>query len=56
VTTPTGFAHWREILRVVEDYAASTRAPVREHTLLERHLSQREWRPFLLTELVTADR
>jgi putative flavoprotein involved in K+ transport len=29
---PDGFAHWREILRVVEDYAASTRAPVREHT------------------------
>jgi putative flavoprotein involved in K+ transport len=28
---PDGFAHWREILRVVEDYAASTRAPVREH-------------------------
>jgi putative flavoprotein involved in K+ transport len=29
---PNGFAHWREILRVIEDYAASTRAPVREHT------------------------
>jgi len=29
---PDGFAHWREILRVVEDYAVSTRAPVREHT------------------------
>jgi putative flavoprotein involved in K+ transport len=29
---PNGFAHWREILRLVEDYAASTRAPVREHT------------------------
>jgi putative flavoprotein involved in K+ transport len=29
---PDGFAHWREVLRVVEDYAASTRAPVREHT------------------------
>jgi putative flavoprotein involved in K+ transport len=27
-----GFAHWRDILRVIEDYAASTRAPVREHT------------------------
>jgi cation diffusion facilitator CzcD-associated flavoprotein CzcO len=27
-----GFAHWREILRVVEHYAASTDAPVREHT------------------------
>lgn len=27
-----GFAHWREILRVIEDYAASMRAPVREHT------------------------
>ena len=25
-----GFAHWREILRVIEDYADSTRAPVRE--------------------------
>jgi putative flavoprotein involved in K+ transport len=29
---PNGFAHWREILRVIEDYAASTRAPVRQHT------------------------
>ena len=29
---PNGFAHWREVLSVVEDYAASTRAPVREHT------------------------
>ena len=29
---PDGFAHWREILRVIEDYAARTRAPVREHT------------------------
>lgn len=27
-----GFAHWREILRVIQDYAASTRAPVRQHT------------------------
>ena len=27
-----GFAHWRDILRVIDDYAASTRAPVREHT------------------------
>ena len=29
---PDGFAHWREILGVIEDYAASTRAPVREYT------------------------
>jgi putative flavoprotein involved in K+ transport len=29
---PNGFAHWREIVRVIEDYAASTHAPVREHT------------------------
>jgi putative flavoprotein involved in K+ transport len=29
---PNGFSHWREILRLIEDYAASTRAPVREHT------------------------
>ena len=29
---PNGFAHWREVLRVIEDYAASTRAPVRERT------------------------
>jgi putative flavoprotein involved in K+ transport len=29
---PDGFAHWREILRVIEDYAETTRAPVREHT------------------------
>jgi putative flavoprotein involved in K+ transport len=28
---PNGFAHWREIMRVIEGYAASTRAPVREH-------------------------
>ena len=27
-----GFAHWREILRIIEGYAASIRAPVREHT------------------------
>jgi putative flavoprotein involved in K+ transport len=29
---PDGFAHWREVLRVIEQYAASTDAPVREHT------------------------
>ena len=29
---PDGFTHWREILRIVEEYAANTRAPVREHT------------------------
>jgi putative flavoprotein involved in K+ transport len=29
---PEGFAHYLEILRVIEDYAASTQAPVREHT------------------------
>lgn len=29
---PDGFAHYAEILRVIEDYAASIRAPVREHT------------------------
>jgi len=29
---PNGFAHWREVLGVIEDYAASTRAPVRERT------------------------
>ena len=29
---PHGFAHWREILSVIEDYAARTRAPVREQT------------------------
>ncbi len=27
-----GFADWREILRIVEDYAARTRAPVREQS------------------------
>jgi putative flavoprotein involved in K+ transport len=27
-----GFAHWREIPRIIEEYAAITRAPVREHT------------------------
>lgn len=29
---PDGFAHWHEVLRVIEQYAASTHAPVREHT------------------------
>src|SRR5215831_458175 len=29
---PDGFAHWREVLHVIEQYAASTHAPVREHT------------------------
>jgi putative flavoprotein involved in K+ transport len=29
---PDGFAHWREVLGVIEQYAASTGAPVREHT------------------------
>ena len=29
---PEGFAGYNEILRLIEDYAASTRAPVREHT------------------------
>jgi putative flavoprotein involved in K+ transport len=29
---PDGFAHWHEVLRVIEDYAASSRAPVHQHT------------------------
>ena len=29
---PDGFAHYSEILHVIEDYAVSMRAPVREHT------------------------
>jgi putative flavoprotein involved in K+ transport len=29
---PDGFAHWRQILSLIEDYAGSSRAPVREHT------------------------
>jgi putative flavoprotein involved in K+ transport len=29
---PDGFAHWREILNLIERYAASNQAPVREHT------------------------
>jgi len=29
---PDGFAHWREVLDVIEDYARSIRAPVRERT------------------------
>src|SRR6266540_6371441 len=33
---PDGFAHWREILRVIEDYAVSTGTPVREHTEVTR--------------------
>ena len=33
---PHGFAHWREILGILEDYAASMRAPVREDTEVTR--------------------
>ena len=29
---PDGFAHWREILRTIQEYAAGVEAPVREHT------------------------
>ena len=29
---PNAFAHWREILRLIENYAASLGTPVREHT------------------------
>jgi len=29
---PDGFAHYHEIRRMIEDYAASIRAPVREHS------------------------
>jgi putative flavoprotein involved in K+ transport len=29
---PDGFAHYSQILRVIEDYSASIRAPLREHT------------------------
>jgi putative flavoprotein involved in K+ transport len=29
---PDGFAHYSQILRIIEAYAVSTRAPVREHT------------------------
>ena len=29
---PDGFAHWHEILRVIEAYAAHRQTPVREHT------------------------
>jgi putative flavoprotein involved in K+ transport len=29
---PDGFAHWSEILRIIEEYAAAMRVPVREHT------------------------
>jgi len=29
---PDGFAHWRELVDVIEDYARSANAPVREHT------------------------
>ena len=31
-TDPEGFSHYSEILHVIEEYAASTQAPVREHT------------------------
>lgn len=33
---PDRFARWHEILRVIESYAASTRAPVHEHTEVTR--------------------
>jgi len=29
---PDGFAHWHEILCIIEEYAAAVRAPLREHT------------------------
>jgi len=29
---PDGFAHWHEILYIIEEYAAAVRAPLREHT------------------------
>ena len=29
---PDGFAHWHEILSIIEQYAAAVRAPLREHT------------------------
>ncbi len=29
---PDGFAHWHEILCIIEEYAAAARAPLREHT------------------------
>jgi putative flavoprotein involved in K+ transport len=29
---PDGFAHWREIVRVIEAYAVNRQTPVREHT------------------------
>ena len=44
---PNGFAHGREILRVIEDYAARTRAPVREHTQVTA--LQMDDRGFVLT-------
>jgi putative flavoprotein involved in K+ transport len=28
---PDGFAHWREVLSLIENYASNLRAPVREH-------------------------
>jgi putative flavoprotein involved in K+ transport len=40
---PHGFAHWSEILGILEEYAASTGAPVREHTEVTRlHAADRE--------------
>jgi putative flavoprotein involved in K+ transport len=33
---PDGFAHWRKIVRLLEDYAASIRAPMLEHTEVTR--------------------
>lgn len=38
-----GFAHWREILRIIEDYAAQTRAPIRENTEVTKLRANDGW-------------
>jgi putative flavoprotein involved in K+ transport len=48
---PDGFAHYREIVRVVEDYAASSRAPVREHTEVVGLAEDNDGKGFVLSLL-----
>jgi putative flavoprotein involved in K+ transport len=48
---PDGFAHYCEIVRVVEDYAASSRAPVREHTAVVGLVEEADGKGFVLSLL-----
>ena len=48
---PEGFAHYREIARVVEDYAARSRVPVREHTEVVNLAEDADGKGFVLSLL-----